>query len=272
VIPEANYTDVGDGLRMHYQEAGQGPPVVFLHGSGPGASGYSNFKGNYPAFAEAGFRAVVPDTLGFGRSSQPDDIDYDLPFLAAAYARFLDRLGIARCALVGNSHGGALAIELALTHPERVSRLCLMAPGGLEERETYLKMEGIRAMVKAVMAPGGITREALAQVLRLQLWDPARLTEALIEERFAVARHQPKRVLTSLKVPHLAPRLPELACPVFGLWGTDDRFCPVSGAMTLATGCREARVLLLNRSGHWVMVEAAALFNRLCIDFLREAA
>ena len=65
-VPEGKYADVGEGLRVHYQEQGTGPAVLFLHGSGPGASGYSNFRRNYPVFAEQGFRVVVPDTLGFG--------------------------------------------------------------------------------------------------------------------------------------------------------------------------------------------------------------
>ncbi len=79
-VPEGKYVEIGDGLRVHYHEAGTGPVVLFLHGSGPGASGWSNFRHNYPAFAEAGFRAIVPDTLGYGYSSKPDGIDYTTRF------------------------------------------------------------------------------------------------------------------------------------------------------------------------------------------------
>src|SRR5262245_26386652 len=138
-VPEGKYVDIGDGLRIHYQDAGRGEPLLFLHGSGPGASGYSNFKKNYPFFAERGHRTIVLDNLGFGYSSKPDDIDFGLDFVTGGVIRALDRLGIDRCAVVGNSHGGAVAIQLALTQPGRVSKLVLMAPGGLEERETYMK-------------------------------------------------------------------------------------------------------------------------------------
>jgi 4,5:9,10-diseco-3-hydroxy-5,9,17-trioxoandrosta-1(10),2-diene-4-oate hydrolase len=125
-------------------------------------------------------------------------------------------------------------------------------------------------MMKAVLQKGGITREALRDVLRLQLVDQSLLTDELVDERFAVAAEQPTRVLTTLGVPYLAPRLRELGCPVFALWGMDDRFCPVSGATTVARECAGSRVMLLNSCGHWVMVERAALFNRLCVDFLTE--
>jgi 4,5:9,10-diseco-3-hydroxy-5,9,17-trioxoandrosta-1(10),2-diene-4-oate hydrolase len=271
-VPENAYVDIGDGLKIHYHEQGTGHAVLFLHGSGPGASSWSNFRRNYPAFAEAGFRALAPDTLGYGYSSKPDNLDYDLDFLVGAVERFLKGLGVASCAIVGNSHGGAMAIRLAKRRPDLVTKLVLMAPGGLEERETYMKMEGIRTMMKVFLAPEGITRDGMRRVFGLQLFDPAILTEEILDERCAIAPLQPKRVLTSMHVPNLVPDLAELRCPVFALWGVNDKFCPMSGAVTIANQCQGARVMLLNGCGHWVMVEHTAVFNRLSIDFLREAS
>ena len=271
-VPEGKYVAIGDGLKIHFHEQGTGDVVLFLHGSGPGASGWSNFRRNYPAFAEAGFRTLVPDTLGYGYSSKPDNLDYDLDFLVGGVERFLKELGVASCAIVGNSHGGAMAIRLARRRPDLVTKLVLMAPGGLEERETYMKMEGIRTMMKVFLAPEGITREGMRRVFGLQLFDPSVLTEEILDERCAIAPLQPKRVLTSMHVPNLVPDLAELRCPVFALWGVNDKFCPMSGALTIATQCKGSRVMLLNGCGHWVMVEHTAVFNRLSIDFLREAA
>jgi 4,5:9,10-diseco-3-hydroxy-5,9,17-trioxoandrosta-1(10),2-diene-4-oate hydrolase len=274
-VPENMYVPIGDGLQVHFHEAGPSagaPVVLFLHGSGPGASGWSNFRRNYPAFAEAGFRTLVPDTLGYGYSSKPDNVDYELDFLVGGVERFLKGLGVSSCAIVGNSHGGAMAIRLAHRRPDLVMKLVLMAPGGLEERETYMKMEGIRTMMKVFLAPEGITREGMRRVFGLQLFDPAVLTEEILDERCAIAPLQPKRVLTSMHVPNLVADLAALRCPVFGLWGVNDKFCPMSGAVTIATQCPGSRVMLLNGCGHWVMVEHTALFNRLSIDFLREPA
>jgi 4,5:9,10-diseco-3-hydroxy-5,9,17-trioxoandrosta-1(10),2-diene-4-oate hydrolase len=270
-VPVGKYAEIGGGLKVHYHEQGQGFPLVFFHGSGPGASGWSNFRRNFPFFAERGFRTLVPDTLGYGYSSKPDDRDYTLDFLVGCAERFLASLGIEECAVIGNSHGGALSIALSLRRPALVKKLVLMAPGGLEKREAYLEMKGIRAMMKAFTAPEGITRESMRKVFSLQLFDPALITDEIIEERSQIAETQPKRVLTSMAVPHLAPELSKIECPVFGLWGVNDQFCPVSGAMRIAESCPNSCVFLLSRCGHWVMVEHAELFNRLCLDFLTES-
>lgn len=269
-VPEGKYADVGDGLRMHYQEAGEGFPVVFMHGSGPGASGYSNFKGNYPYFAAQGFRCIVADTLGFGYSSQPENAQYGFPLVLGGYKRFLSQLGIHECALVGNSHGGAMAIQLSVDQPELVKKVVLMAPGGLEQRERYMEMKGIRTMMKAVLSPDGVTRESMRKVFGLQLFDQGKVTDAIIEERYQIAEKQPKSVLTSLNVPYLTPRLEEISCPVLAFWGNEDQFTPVSGATTISEKCKRSRVLRLSQCGHWVMVEYADLFNRMSVDFLKE--
>ena len=162
-----------------------------------------------------------------------------------------------------------MAIQFALNHPDMVDKLVLMAPGGLEQRETYMKMDGIRAMMKSFFAPGGITRESMIRVFEHQLYSAIHLTPEIIDERMAIAPLQPKRVLSTMHVPWLTPELGRLGCPVFALWGQNDRFCPVSGAHTIVQHVDHARVTILSRCGHWVMVEYESLFNRLCVDFLR---
>src|SRR5271170_6970645 len=123
------------GLRLHYHEAGPadraaGPPVVMLHGGGPGASAWSNFGRNLPVFA-ARFRTLLVDQPGFGESAKPPVAGHYFTFAAEAVAGLLDELGIDRVHLIGNSLGGGTAVRFALRFPERADRLVLMAPGGL---------------------------------------------------------------------------------------------------------------------------------------------
>ena len=274
-FPPIQHAELGDGLQMAYREAGEKPEdpasatVVFVHGSGPGASGHSNFKGNYLAFAEAGFHVLVPDAIGYGHSSKPDDAKYELAFLVEQLRRFLAVKGVQKAALVGNSLGGAMSIQLALDAPELVDRLVLMAPGGLEEREVFMKMRGIRRMLRCIFDPDGITLAGMRKVFELQLFDSGLLTYETLQERLEIAKTQPQVVFSTSKVPNLAGRLSELSCPIFALWGMDDQFCPRSGAWRIAQACKRARVLTLSECGHWVMVEHRALFNRLAVGFLR---
>jgi 4,5:9,10-diseco-3-hydroxy-5,9,17-trioxoandrosta-1(10),2-diene-4-oate hydrolase len=267
-LPEGQFVTLPSGHRMHYHTAGEGHPVVFVHGSGPGASGWSNFKGNYPFFAKHGYRTLVPDSLGYGFSDKPDE-KYTLDFLVDGLVGFCDALGLEQVSLVGNSLGGAMCIRMATRHPERVHKLVLMAPGGLEDRETYMGMKGIRTMMGPIYGPEGVTREGLWRTFRLQLFDPSDITEQTIDERWQIAEDQPLHVFKRLRVDDLRPELAQVKAPTLVLWGRDDQFCPVSGASTLAAALEDVRVVQLARCGHWVMVEYTQLFNRWSIDFLK---
>ncbi|MCY1410262.1 2-hydroxy-6-oxo-6-phenylhexa-2,4-dienoate hydrolase [compost metagenome] len=227
---------------------------------------------NYPEFAAAGYRVIVPDLPGYGASDKPET-DYTLDFFVSAMFGLLDALDIPRCTLVGNSLGGAIAIKMALDQPQRVARLVLMAPGGLMEKEQYyLQMEGIQKM-GAAFANGELNdADGMRRLLSLQLYDAALISDETVDERVAVVLEQPRCVLTRMQVPNLAARLSELACPILGFWGMNDRFCPASGAQTLMDACRNIRFVLLSECGHWVMVEHRALFNREVLAFLQEAA
>lgn len=266
-LPTGRYVTLDNNLTLHYLDIGSGPIVVWLHGSGPGASGHSNFKGNYPVFAENGYRNIVLDLPGFGRSDKPDDVNYDLAFFVSSLQGFLDKAGIDRCTLLGNSLGGAIALGATLAYPERVEKLILMAPGGVEERETYFQMPGILRMVE-VFGQGPMGVEQMRQVMSLQLFDSNQLDEALLQERAAVAVTQPGNLFSSMLVPNMTERLNEIQVPILGFWGTNDQFNPPAGAFKVLDNAPNARFIMLNRCGHWVQVEHQALFNRECINFL----
>ncbi|MGB5364800.1 MAG: alpha/beta hydrolase [Polyangiales bacterium] len=270
-VPEGKYVEVGNGITMHYHEAGSGDrgAVLFMHGSGPGASGWSNFKGNYPLLAERGYRTIVPDTMGYGYSTKPEEGAFSLDDVAAQYKALLDSLGIDRITVIGNSQGGAIAITMALNYPDLVAKLVLMAPGGLESRETYMDMEGIKAMIR-VLYKEGISKETLRKVFRLQLHDESKVTDEVIEERFQIAMTQHKDNLARIRVANQEDRLSEIQCPVLCFWGANDKFCPVSGASKIASRCANSRTVLISSCGHWVMVEYAKLFNDLTLQFLED--
>lgn len=267
-LPIGHYVTLPSGLRLHYLDEGQGPIVLWMHGSGPGASGHSNFKGNYPQLVKAGYRNIVLDLPGFGRSDKPDDGHYDLDFFVSTLRAFTKAIGVTRCTLLGNSLGGAIALGLALAEPDLAEKLILLAPGGVEERETYFKMSGILRMVELFNA-GPIGMDEMRSMMSLQLFDPSILPEELLAERVAVAVTQPKNLFTTMMVPNMESRLGEIRCPILGFWGNNDNFNPISGAQRIIDGAKKARFIVLNQCGHWVQVEHRDLFNRSCLEFLQ---
>ncbi|HEX4896509.1 MAG TPA: alpha/beta hydrolase [Solimonas sp.] len=269
-VPEGQYATLANGYRIHYQDQGSGPVVVFLHGSGNGASGYSNFKGNYPEIAAAGYRCLVPDLIGFGYSDKPSDVEYPLSFFVDCLKQTLDALGVKQATLVGNSLGGAVALGFALAHPQMTERLVLMAPGGLNELPDYLAMPGMQAMFALYGSGKPVTEaEMKAFFLKAFVVDPDCVSDALVHERAEMAKLQNPQVIKTLKVPVMTERLGEITCPVLTLWGLNEQMMPDSGILRLAKGLPNGRMVLVPKCGHWVMIEHRALFNRTVIDFLR---
>ena len=246
------------------------PTVIFIHGSGPGASGASNFRNNAQVFADAGYRVILPDLIGYGASSKPE-ADYPLELFTQTLLDALTQHGVAGGHLIGNSLGGGIALQIALDHPEfAIGKLILMAPGCVAEQASYFTMPGIAKMRSGFGSPEFNIEEQRRLIGNLMHPSSAHhVTDALVEERFAVARTQPKDVLARVKTPDLGPRLGEVKQPIFVLWGLNDEFCPESHARLFLDACPDVRCLTFSQTGHWVQVERAQEFNRYSLDFLK---
>jgi 4,5:9,10-diseco-3-hydroxy-5,9,17-trioxoandrosta-1(10),2-diene-4-oate hydrolase len=269
-IPEGNYAALPNGYRIHYTDQGQGPVVVFLHGSGNGASGYSNFKGNVPALVAAGYRCIVPDLIGYGYSDKPDDVEYPLSFFIECIKQTLDVIGVDQYTLVGNSLGGAIALGFALAHPDNVERLVLMAPGGLNDLPDYLAMPGMAMMFGLFNSGEPVTPERMKEFFRKAfVVNPDCVDDALVQERFEIMKTQNPQVIKTMKVPNMTGQLGQITCPSLALWGLNEQMMPDSGIMRLAKGMPNCRMVLVPQCGHWVMMEHRELFNRTVIDFLQ---
>ncbi len=269
LLPEGHYAQCENGYRMHYLDEGEGEVVVFLHGSGPGASGHSNFKGNYPALVAAGYRCIVPDHIGYGFSDKPDDVDHPLSFFVECIRQTLAVAGVERCTLVGNSLGGAVAFGLALEHPALVEKLILMAPGGLSELAEYQAMPGMQKVFQVFGSGEAVTPAVMKDLFATGLmYDPKFATDELVAERMQIMQIMNGHVMKTMQVPVLVDRLPEIDCPVLGFWGMDERMMPESGILAMAKNLQHMRLILVSECGHWVMVEHEDMFNRACLDFL----
>ena len=262
------------GHDLAFQDVGSGPPVVFLHGSGPGVTGMANFGDNLPALQ--GIRAIVVDQVGFGGSGRPEVYDRNyLQISAEAVLGLLDALGLQQVGIVGNSMGGDVAVRLTLDHPERVSALLLNGPGGTGAPVLGPQpSEGIARLTEFNADP---TRARIIAWLKTMLFDQRRLTDELIEARLAAAT-APGAVKNLVDAyatfynPALTGDVPlwaevhRIKQPVLMCWGRDDRVAPVEGALLPARRIPRCDLRIYSRCGHWVQVERKAEFERAVLE------
>jgi 4,5:9,10-diseco-3-hydroxy-5,9,17-trioxoandrosta-1(10),2-diene-4-oate hydrolase len=266
-----------DGLTFAYHEAGEGEPLIMLHGSGPGVSAWSNFRDNLPVFADK-FRTIMPDLPGFGGTGLPE-LD-EVYMLAAArwIARLMDHLGIESAVFVGNSMGGAVAAELARLAPDRVRRMALMGSGGLsvgtfaaEPSEGFLRLSEFL---------GDPTRERMIGWLKTMVFDHRRITDELIDERMRNATaegvlEKTEAIFGSMMNPGNRAKYTPLwteaatvATPTLLVWGRDDRMLPYDKAHFANRLLPDVELHTFARCGHWAQIERKSDFERVVLEFL----
>ncbi len=262
------------GARVNYVEMGEGPPLLFIHGL---SGAWQNFLENIPHFAR-NHRVVAVDLPGFGASPMPP-WEISIP----AYGRFLrdfcERLGIGRCSLVGNSMGGFIATEVAITDPERVDDLVLISAAGITwaraRREPAAMVAGMgRAatplFLKFHMA--GIRRRRVRQAyFQGVFFDPDSIRREMLWENVVPALQSPGYydALTTLWGYDIRHRLEEIDVPTLIVWGRNDRVVPVPAALSYEKRIGEnAELVIFDRCGHVPQIERPVRFNRTLEDFL----
>ena len=267
-----------NGKDIFVADTGTGPPVVLLHGGGPGASGVSNYSRNIEPLAQH-FRVIVPDMPGYGRSAKGVDGSDPFGYLADHIRGMLDALGIDRAHLVGNSYGGSCALRLALDTPHRVDKLVLMGPGGVGTTRG-LPTAGLKSLL-GYYGGDGPSLDKLRTFIRTYLvYDGDAVPESLIQTRYessidpeVVANpplQRPAGLRTLWRMDFTRdPRLATLATPTLVIWGRDDKVNKPSGAAMLGRRMPNADVLLTANTGHWVQWERADFFNAVTTAFLK---
>ena len=278
--PTARTVALGN-RQIHLHEFGAGPPVLMLHGGGPGASGLSNYARNIDALASR-FRVLVPDLPGYGGSSKGVNSEDPFGDLAAAMLALLDALGIDRAHVVGNSLGGACAPRMALEQPGCVDRLVLMGPGGIGISQAA-PTEGLKRLLGYYAGEGPTLEKLRTFICEDLVFDGSRIPEAVLRERFEASIDPEVLASPPLRAPKdleafrrldflLDPRLPALAHRTLVLWGTADRVNPATGAMALQARMPACDAYLFSRTGHWVQWERADEFNAVVTAFLSVTA
>ncbi len=269
--PEIGRSIEIDGIRTNYHDLGEGHPVLMIHGSGPGVSGFVNWRLAMPELARH-CRVIAPDMLGFGYSDRAADGVYSAARWVAQAVGLMDALGLEQTDIVGNSFGGALALMLAIQHPRRVRRLVLMGSAGVEFELTP-GLDAVWGYEPSV--------DNMRRIMDIFAFDPARITEDIVRSRYQASIQPGAQEAFSAMFP--APRqrwVHALASPeeairaipheTLVIQGREDRVIPLSNSLRLCALIPRAQLHVYGHCGHWTQIEHAGRFARLVRDFLTE--
>lgn len=260
-----------NGIGTNYIVAGEGEPLILIHGSGPGVTAYANWRGVIPEFAKS-FRCYAPDTLGFGYTDFPAEIQgFDMDRWIAHLTGFMDALGIESAHFIGNSYGGALTLALAARHPERVRRAVLMGAAGVpfEVTDGLKKVWGYEPSV-----------DAMRDLMNTFAFDSSLVKEEIVRSRFEASVRPGAQEAFSSLFPEPRQRwldalatsdadLAALPHAMMAIHGREDVIVPFEVSLRFSQLIPNCELHIFGQCGHWTQIEKRERFVELVTPFLR---
>lgn len=269
------FVDV-DGVRVHYQEAGdaRAPAMVLIHGFASSTLVWSKV---FLKLAAAGFRVIALDMLGYGYSAKPRTGEYTIDSQARLLMRLLDALGIPRAIVVGSSYGGAVAATCALDYPERVEQLVLVGTVNNNRPLAFMLMRLFGSPVFGdVVSPlligsRRLLRQRMKRVYDRHSW--------VLDERRVDARHLPLRAASTHRAiirtvrgwdaERISRDAHLITQPTLLIWGETDREIPVADGERLHAEIPGSRLIVFSNCGHLPHEEYPEAFVDVVTDFCK---
>lgn len=260
------------GYRTHYIEAGEGPPLVLIHGGGAGADARGNWEALTMPLLAAGRRVIAMDMVGFG-DTLPEDhatFDYSPEARVVQLGAFIEAMGLGPVDVIGNSMGGRTAVALASDRPELVDRLVLMGSAGLD----HGMGGGLQALITY-----DFTYDGMARIVEALTHDGYKIDPAMVQYRLDLSCRERNREAFKRTMGQIKER--------GGLWLDEDRIAKVKHR-TLVVNGKGDKVVSLDQAvrylellenstgfimphcGHWAMIEQPASFASIVRAFLDE--
>lgn len=270
----SRFIDV-DGVRVHYQEAGDkhAPALVLIHGFASSTLVWSKV---FLKLAE-GYRVIALDLLGYGYSAKPRNGQYTIAGQAKLLTRLLDALGIQRAIFVGSSYGGAVAATCALDYPDRIEKLILV--GTVNNNRplafTLMRLFGT-PLFGDVVSPLLIGSRRLLRRRMKRVYDRH---EWVLDERRVDARHLPLRAagtqraiirtVRSWDAERISREAHLITQPTLLLWGENDQEIPLADGERLHEAIPGSRLIVFLECGHLPHEEYPEAFTNVVIDFCK---
>lgn len=252
-------------IKTAYLSAGQGFPVIFLHGGGAGAVTW------YPSIGPTArnFHVIAPDIVGYGESDKPN-ATYDQLYFTTWLKNFFSSIGISKAHIVGLSQGGAIALKFTIENPDLVEKLVLVDSGGLGAQPTF---KPFLAMIWMNMLPSMMSNRFASRYLltntkyrdsnhiyySVEVLKKIGGKNAFIQGRGAVVSKIPEELLRQMKNQTLI------------IWGEDDNFFSIKHGSAAAKILPNAKFKSIKNAGHLPLMDQPEVFNKVLVDFLIES-
>lgn len=267
--PEIGKTVLAGGIKVNYHDYGKGDPVVLIHGSGPGVTAWANWRLVLPKLAPHR-RAIAPDIVGFGYTERPEGFEFTMDTWGKHLVDFLDALNLEKVDLVGNSFGGALALWLAIHHPERIRKLILMGAVGTEFKITkgldtvwgyQPSIEAMRVGINSFVYNKAIATEDLVKMRYEASIRPG------YQETFGRMFPAPRQKSVDM----MASKYADIAAiqhDTLIIHGREDEIIPTETSTTLFQLIPNAQLHMFGKCGHWTQIEQNDRFVAVVEAFL----
>ena len=272
--PEYSWFAPVNGVRIHYQEAGEenAPPIILIHGF---ISSNLIWSHVLQPLAQAGFRAIAPDLPGYGYSDKPADAQYTIDEQARAVIGLMNQLGIDQAVIAGTSYGGAVASIIALDYPQRVKKLILVGAVTNDDAKRKLLLRiSCLPLIGDVATPLFLGSR---WILRRRMEDMYRRMGRPINEKMVASRHHllatahTHRAMIRTARRWSANRIEREASlirqPTLLVWGDHDDHIPIENALRMRDTLPNARLIVFRNCGHLPPAESPEKFVEAVAQF-----
>lgn len=267
-----------ENARLHYQEFGDRthPTLVLIHGFTASLFVWHKVA---PLLADAGFHVVAVDLVGFGYSEKPRWFDYSIPSQAHMVSRFMNTLGIGRATLVGSSYGGAVAMNIALDHPEYVEKLVLIGTVCNDEVLSHpiLRLASIRGVGEVITPFLVDSRRMMRRRMRgtlsrsnHDLITDERISNTLRPLTAADGHHSVLATSRAWSACRLEDDAYLISQPTLIIWGEEDTAIGIHNGYKLHDSILHSRFVILKNCGHVPAEEKSELVADLVTEFSRD--
>jgi pimeloyl-ACP methyl ester carboxylesterase len=271
--PPSTFVSVA-GMQVHVRDEGprdDAVPIVLLHGTSASLHTWDGWTAGLAATR----RVIRLDLPAFGLTGPYPDGDYSVDRYAAFMRAFLDRMGVSKCVLVGNSFGGHVALATALADPVRVERLVLIDSAGYPMAPASIPLGFRIARIPLLNQFARVTlpRSIVAASVRNVYGDAARVTPEVIDRYYELTLREGNRTALGERIKHIetdvvTSQIPNVKVPTLILWGGRDRLIPLDAGKRFANDIAGSRLIVFDDLGHVPQEEDPARTLAAARDFL----